>query len=151
MNVLHPSLSKSFALNICSKDPMKNSTLGYFCKITYSQMHCKFQPWCLFGIWLLCSVLWFDFFYPHITSHVLFAKSFKHLRRTGLCKLEKYTFLWFKKRVFYFWWEIQVSSSKKYVKFLSCGYHFPSYISRLNLINLNSLFKIVTREVVSSW
>ena len=55
------------------------------------------------------------------------------------------------KKVFYFWWEIQVSSSKKYVKFLSCGYHFPSYISRLNLINLNSLFKIVTREVVSSW
>ena len=102
MNVLHPSLSKSFALNICSKDPMKNSTLGYFCKITYSQMHCKFQPWCLFGIWLLCSVLWFDFFYPHITSHVLFAKSFKHLRRKGLRKSEKYTSLWFlKKRLLY--------------------------------------------------
>ena len=81
MNVLHPSLSKSFALNICSKDPVKSSTLGYFCKITYSQMHRKFQPWCLFGRWLLRSVLWFQIFYPYITSHVLFAKSFKHLRR----------------------------------------------------------------------
>ena len=34
MNVLHPSLSKSFALSICSRDPMKNSTLEYFCKST---------------------------------------------------------------------------------------------------------------------
>ena len=30
MNVLHSSLSKSFALSICSRDPMKNSTLEYF-------------------------------------------------------------------------------------------------------------------------
>ena len=44
MNVLHPSLSKSFVLSICSRDPMKNSTLGYFCKSTYSQMHHKLQP-----------------------------------------------------------------------------------------------------------
>ena len=102
MNDLHPSLSKSFALDICSKDPMKNSTLGYFCKITYSQMHCKFQPWYFFGIWLLCFVLWFEIFYPHITSHVLFAKSFKHLRRKGLRKSKKYTSLWFlKKRLLY--------------------------------------------------
>ena len=32
MNVLHPSLSKSFALRICSRDPVKNSTLGYFAR-----------------------------------------------------------------------------------------------------------------------
>ena len=38
-NVLHTSLSKSFALSICSRDPMKNLALEYFCKITYSQMH----------------------------------------------------------------------------------------------------------------
>ena len=44
MSVLHPSLLKSFALSICSRDPMKNSTLGYFCKSTYSQMHRKLQP-----------------------------------------------------------------------------------------------------------
>ena len=41
MNVLHLSLSKSFALSICSRDPMKNSTLGYFCKDKYSH---KLQP-----------------------------------------------------------------------------------------------------------
>ena len=76
INVLHPSLSKLFSLNICSKDPMKNSTLGYFCKITYSQMHQKFQPWCLFERWLLCSVLWFEIFYSHITSHVLLTQTF---------------------------------------------------------------------------
>ena len=110
MNVLHPSLSKSFALKICSKDPMKNSTLGYFHKITYSQMHRKFQPWYLFGERLLCSVLWFEFFYPHIMSHVLFAKYFKHFLMGGKYK-----------------WILP----KKYVKFFSSGYYFPSYISPL--------------------
>ena len=79
----------------------------------------KTQPWDIFA-WLptaKCiassnhdvsleddySVPFFDlnFFYPHITSHVLFAKSFKHLRRKGLLKLEKYTFLWFIKRVLF--------------------------------------------------
>ena len=46
------------------------------------------------------------FFFAHITSHVLFAKSVKHLRRKVLGKLEKYTFLWFKKETFisYFKW-----------------------------------------------
>ena len=44
MNVLHLSLSKSFDLSIFSKDPMKNSTLGYFRKSTWSQMHRKLQP-----------------------------------------------------------------------------------------------------------
>ena len=44
MNVLHLSLAKSFALSICSKDPMKNTTLGYFCKSTHSQMHHMLQP-----------------------------------------------------------------------------------------------------------
>ena len=99
MIVLHLSLLNSFDLNICSKDPMKKSTLGYFCKIIYSQMHCKFQPCCLFGRWLL-HVPFFDlnFFCPHIMSHGLFAKSFKHLQRKGCRKLETYTFLWFKKR-----------------------------------------------------
>ena len=40
MNVLHLSLWKSFALNICSKDPMKNSTLRYFAKITLPTAKC---------------------------------------------------------------------------------------------------------------
>ena len=43
------SLSKSFALSICSWDPMKNPTLGCFYKSTSSQMHRKLQPWWLFG------------------------------------------------------------------------------------------------------
>ena len=73
MNILHPSLSKSFALSICSRDPMKDSTLGYFCKSTYSQMHRKLQSWWLFGRWLLCSVLQVEISYLHITSHILFA------------------------------------------------------------------------------
>ena len=87
----------------------------------------KTQPWDIFA-WLptaKCiasshhdvslkddySVPFFDlnFFYPHITSHVFFAKSIKHLRRKGLLKLEKYSFLWFIKRVFYFWWEENTS------------------------------------------
>ena len=55
MNVLDLFMSKSFALNICSKDPMKNSTLGYFCKITYSQMHRKFQP-CMMSLWKMITV-----------------------------------------------------------------------------------------------
>ena len=43
MNVLHLSLSKSIALSICSRDPMKNLTLAYFCNITYSPMHRNLQ------------------------------------------------------------------------------------------------------------
>ena len=39
MNVLHPSLSKSFALSICSKDPTKNSALGYTAKCITSCNH----------------------------------------------------------------------------------------------------------------
>ena len=44
LNVLHLSLSKSFALSICSLDSMKNPTLGCFYKSTSSQMHRKLQP-----------------------------------------------------------------------------------------------------------
>ena len=113
MNVLHPSLSKSFALNICSKDPVKSSTLGYFCKITYSQMHRKFQPRCLFGRW---CVPFFDLNFLSLHYATCFFRqilqTFTEKLQTfteGLCKLEKYAFLWFKKRDFYFWWEENTS------------------------------------------
>ena len=86
MNVLHPSLSKSFALSICSRGPMKNSTLGYFCKSTYRQIYRKLQPWWLFGRQLLCSVLQVETSHPHTTSHILFAKGIKNLRRKWLRK-----------------------------------------------------------------
>ena len=108
MNVLHPSLSKPFVLSICNRNPMKNSTLGYFCKSTYSQMHRKLQPWWLFRGWLLYYVLQVEISHPHIMPNVLFAKAFKYLwrkwhRKSALRnKLEKYTFLWIKKRDFYF-------------------------------------------------
>ena len=58
INVLHPS--KSFAFSICSRYPMKNSILGYFCQNMCSQMHRKLQP-TMMALWkiiteLCCSV-----------------------------------------------------------------------------------------------
>ena len=81
MNVLRWSLSKSFVSSIFSRNPMKYSTLGYFSKRTYNQMHRKLQPWWLLRRWLLCSILSGKISHSHITSHVLFAKTFKYLRR----------------------------------------------------------------------
>ena len=78
MNVLHPSLSKSFVLSIYSRNSMKNSTLGYFCRSTYRQMHRKLQLWWLFRRWLMCSV------HPNITSYVLFAKVLKYIPKKWL-------------------------------------------------------------------
>ena len=45
MNVLYPSLFKTFALSFCSRDLIKHSTLGYFCKSMYSQIHRKLQSY----------------------------------------------------------------------------------------------------------
>ena len=86
------------------------------------------------------SLIW-NFLSQHITPHGLFAKSFKHLCRKGLRKLEKYTFLWLKKKEVFIsdGKKIQVNSSKKYVKFFSSGYYFPSYISPLITANIYSL------------
>ena len=58
INVLHPS--KSFAFSICSRYPMKNSILGYFCQNMCSQIHRKLQP-TMMALWkiiteLRCSV-----------------------------------------------------------------------------------------------
>ena len=113
MNVLHPSLLKSFALSICSRDPMTTSTLGYFWKSMNGQMHRKLQPWWFFGRWLLCSVLQVEISHPHITSHVLCVKSLQifiygesdFVNSVSRNTMEKYTFLWFKTRDFYFQWE----------------------------------------------
>ena len=97
MNVLHPSLSKSFALSIYSRVPMKNSTLGYFCKSTYSQMHHKLQPW------LLRSVLQVEISQPTLRHIFCLPKASKIYGENDFessilwNKLGKYTFLWFKK------------------------------------------------------
>ena len=138
MNVLHPSLSKSFVLSIYNRNPMKNSTLGYFCKSTYSQMHRKLQPWWHFRRWLLYYVLQVEI--SHLTlcqmfwlpkpSNIYGESDF--VSSTLRNKLEKYTFSWIKKETFISnGRKILVNSSKKYIKFVSSGYHFPSYISAL--------------------
>ena len=82
MNVLHLSLSKSLDLSICGKNPMKNSTLGYFCKSTYSQMHRKLQPWWFFGRLLLCSVLqiW-NFSSPHDVTYFVCQSLQKYMEK----------------------------------------------------------------------
>ena len=136
MKVLHPFLSKSFALCICSKNSMKTSTLGYFCKITYSQMHRKLQPWCHFRT-LLCSffnlkslilTLRHMFCSPKVSNIYRERDFVSSVLRN---KWEKYTFLWFKKET-YLWWEENISEfSKKYAKFFSRGYYFLSYMSPL--------------------
>ena len=65
MNVLSASISVEIVyLSICSRDPMKNCTRGYFYKSRYSQIHRKLQPWWLFVRWLLCSVLQVEFLIP---------------------------------------------------------------------------------------
>ena len=69
MNVLHSSLSKSFALSICSRDPMKNSTLEYFFKSTYCLIHRKLQ---LLAVWKIITVFrsssW-NFSSPHYVTY----------------------------------------------------------------------------------
>ena len=104
MNVLHPSLSKSFALSICSRDPKKKSTLGYFCKSTYSQIHYKLQPWwpfqdnycvLLFKLKFLIPTLRHIFCLPN-PSKIYGESDFES--SVARNKLGKYTFLWFKKR-----------------------------------------------------
>ena len=110
MNVLHKSLSKSFALTICSRDPMKNWTLRYFPRLPTAKCitscnhgvsseddHCA--P--LFKLKFLLPTLHQMFYLPN-PSNIYGERDFVSsvLRN----KLEKYIFLWFKNRDFYFWW-----------------------------------------------
>ena len=60
----------------------KTQHWGIFPRVcSYNQMHCDFKPWWLFGRWLLCSILQVEVYHPLITSHILFVKDFKNLRR----------------------------------------------------------------------
>ena len=94
MNVLHPSLSKSFTLSICSWDPMKNSTLEYFWKSCSHDGSLEDN----------CCVLFFCSSLRHIFCS---PKPSKIYGETGFVssvsrnKLGKYTFLWFKKRLLF--------------------------------------------------
>ena len=60
----------------------KTQHWGIFPRLcSYNQMHCDSKPWWLFGRWLLCSILQVEVYHPLITSHILFVKDFKNLRR----------------------------------------------------------------------
>ena len=88
---LHNEFSVSISVKITCFQHLQQGfyekpTLGYFGKSTYSQMHCRLQPWCLFGTWLLRFVLQVEISHFHITSHILFAKAVKYLWRKWLRK-----------------------------------------------------------------
>ena len=85
LNVLHPSLSKSFALSICSKDPMENSTLGYFCKSMYYHMHRKLQSWCLEDNYCVPFFM-LKFLIPKLHHIFCLPKTFKNLHRKWIQK-----------------------------------------------------------------
>ena len=76
---LHNECSASISVEIHSRDPMKNSTLAYFCKSTYSHMHRN-------SIEDNYSLLQVEISHPHITSPILLAKAFKNLWREWLRK-----------------------------------------------------------------
>ena len=113
MNVLHPSLSKLFALSIGSRDPMKNPTLGYFCKSMYFKCitSCNHDGslednYCvpLFKLKFLIPTLRHIFCSPK-PSKIYGESDFESsvLRnKLGLKISLKISFLWFKKRDFYF-------------------------------------------------
>ena len=100
INVLHSCMLKSFALSICSRDPMKNSTQGYFfARVpTASVLFFKLK----FLIPTLCCM----FCLPE-PSNICRESDF--VSYVSQNKLEKYKFLWFKKRDFYFKWEENIS------------------------------------------
>ena len=105
MNVLHPHLSKSFALRICSRDPMKNWTLGYFSRLLTScnhnasleDDHCV--PFLKFKF--LISTLRHMLYLPKPSNIYQEMEFVSYISRN---KLKIYTSLWFKNRDFYFWW-----------------------------------------------
>ena len=71
----------------------KTQPLDIFARLPTAK-YIELQTWCLFGRWLLCSVLWFEISYPHITSHVPFAKAYKYLRTKGLHKFLFHEISW---------------------------------------------------------
>ena len=105
MNVLHPSVEIICFESICSRDPMKNWTLG-------------FSPWlptakciasCNHDVFLeddhCVSFFKLKFLIPTL-RHMFYLRKLSNIygERDFDNNLEKYTFLWFKNRDFYFWW-----------------------------------------------
>ena len=108
MNVLHLSLLKSFDLNICSKDPMKNSNLRYFGKSTYSKCTASCDhdgsledDYCVpfFKLKFLIPT-WRHIFCSPKPSKIYRESDFES--SVSQNRLGKYAFFWFKKKRLYF-------------------------------------------------
>ena len=134
MNVLHPSLLKSFALRAFAAgilwktepwdflhDYLQPNALQVATMMSFLEDdHCV----SFFKLKFLIPALR-HMFYLRKPSNIYGERDFDN-------DLEKYTFLWFKNRDFYFLMrEKYMNSSKKSVKFFSSGYYFPWYISPL--------------------
>ena len=108
MNVLHPSLSKSFALSICSRDLMKTQPWDIFARVRTAKCiaSCNHDGslednYCVpfFKLKFLIPTLRHIFCSPK-ASKIYGESDFES--SVSRNKLGKYTFLWFKKRDFYF-------------------------------------------------
>ena len=99
MNVLHPSLSKSFTLSICSWDPMKNSTLEYYWKSCSHDGSLEDNCCVLFFLLKLFISTLHHIFYSPKPSKIYGESDF--VSSVSRNKLGKYTFLWFKKRLLF--------------------------------------------------
>ena len=102
MNILHPSLSKWFALSICTRNPMKISTLGYFFKSTLANCmaSCNHDSslehnYCALFKFLITTL-------RHISKPSKIYGESDFERSVLQNKLGKYSFLWFEKRDFLF-------------------------------------------------
>ena len=92
INVLHSCMLKSFALSICSKDPMKNSTQGYFLQEYLQPVFCS-SSWNFssphYVACFVCQSL--QIFVEKVTLWVMFHKiSWKNI---NFCGLKRETFI----------------------------------------------------------
>ena len=86
INVLHSCMLKSFALSICSRDPMKNSTQGYFLQEYLQPVFCS-SSWNFssphYVACFVCQSL--QIFVAKVTLWVMFHKiSWKNINFGGL-------------------------------------------------------------------
>ena len=105
MNVLHPSLLKSFALRAFAAGILwKTEPLDFL--HDYLQLNAS-QVATMMSFWKMITVFrssnW-NFSSPHYVTCFI-CESFQIFTEKGTSTITwKYTFLWFKNRDFYFWW-----------------------------------------------
>ena len=95
---LHDKCSASVSVEL-QQGSYEKLNVGIFLQ-DYLQRNASQVPnmMCLWKMITVLRSLILNLLSPHYVTCFLiptFAKSFKHLRRKELCKLEKYTFLWF--------------------------------------------------------